>query len=282
VSEIFGRGRGSATVVGVTRIAGKLGVAVRAILALGLWGLPLGAGCATSTEFFNEGPGSPSDRATGTVPDGVIGVCRQPNTARPIIVDTKLWEHARTCTPRTPPRFIRLGYTPVAAGSEGDALKEQELILATLKDGEKDDGGNNKMVALMRALHDRGLKDPALRDRVSRQTTRDYICDYTYLLNTMAKTHAKFAHDDKCTAKAYDTSLRAETCLFDVSREETVWLTSGWTCVTHTGELGTESSCFRSCAYDDYCAKHVSCATPDVDLTMCALGVCVPLARAGI
>jgi hypothetical protein len=216
------------------------------------------------------------------VPDGVIGVCRLPSTARPIIVDQKLWEHARTCTPRTPPRFIRLGYNPVAATNEADALKEQEAILASIREGEREDGGNNRLVALMRTLHDRGLRDTALRDRVSRQTTRDYICDYTYLLNTMARQRKKLAPDETCVARAYDTAAKAETCLFDVSREEAVWLTSSWSCVTHTGALGSESSCFRMCGYDDYCAKYVSCATPDVDLTMCGLGVCIPEPRAGL
>jgi hypothetical protein len=262
----------------VTGIAVKLGVAAGALLGLGV----LGAGCATSTEFINEGPGAPTDRATGTVPEGSLGVCRQPNTARPIIADQKLWEHARTCTPNTPARFVRLGYRPVNASNEADALKEQETILAVLKEGAKDDGGNNKLVALMRSLHDRGAKDPNLTERVSRQTTHDYICEYSYLLGTMARERAKLAHGDKCTARAYDSVVRGETCLFDTARDETVWLTSSWSCVTHTGALGTESSCFRMCAYDEFCAKHVSCATPDVDLTMCALGVCVPLARAGI
>jgi hypothetical protein len=266
-------------VVGVTRIA-RLGMAAGALL--GLFGLCAGAGCATSTEFINEGPGSPPDRATGTVPDGVLGACRQPNTARPVIVDQKLWEHLRTCTPRTPLRFLRLGYTPVAAASEADALKEQEGILAVLRDGQKDEGGNNKLVALMRTLHERGLKDASLRDRVSKQTTHDYICDYTYLLNTMARQRAAISAGERCAAKVYDTSVRTETCLFDVSHDEVVWLTSGWSCVTHAGELGTESSCFRMCAYDDFCAKHVSCATPDVDLTLCALGVCLPEQRAGL
>jgi hypothetical protein len=262
----------------VTRIAATLGWAAGAFLGLGV----IVAGCATSTEFYYEGPGQPADRATGTVPDGVIGVCRLPNTARPLIADQKLWEHARTCTARTPPRFIRLGYSPVAATNEADALKEQEKILATLKEGQKDDGGNNTLMTLMRTLHERGLRDTALRDRVSRQTTHDGICDYTYLLNTMARQREKLAKGEKCAARAYDTAARAETCLFDTSHEEAVWLTSSWSCVTHTGALGTESSCFRMCAYDDYCAKHVSCATPDVDLTMCALGVCVPEPRAGL
>jgi hypothetical protein len=248
------------------------------LLALGV----VVAGCATSTEFYYEGPGSPPARATGTVPDGVNGVCRIPDTARPLIVDEKLWEHARVCTPRTPARFIRLGYKPVSAASEAEALKEQEKILATIKDGEKEDGGNNVMVALMRSMHDRGLKDPLLRDRVSRQTTRDNVCDYTYLLNTMARQQQKLAQGEKCAVKAYDTTTRAETCIFDTSHQEAVWLTSSWSCVTHTGALGEESSCFRLCAYDDYCAKHVSCATPDVDLLLCAMGVCVPEQRAGI
>lgn len=264
--------------LGVTRMAAKLGAAAGALLGLGV----VSAGCATSTEFINEGPGLPSDRSTGTVPEGVNGVCRQPNTARPLLADAKLWEHARTCTPRTPARFIRLGYTPVSATSEADALKEQESILAVLKEGSKDEGGNNKLVSLMRALHDRGLKDATLRERVSRQTTHDYICDYAYLLNTMARERAKLSHGEKCAAKAYDTVVKGETCLFDTTRDESVWLTSSWSCVTHTGALGSDSSCFRMCGYDDFCAKHVSCATPDVDLAMCALGVCVPLARAGL
>jgi hypothetical protein len=248
------------------------------LLALGA---VIGA-CSTSTEFINEGPGLPTDRATGTVPEGVNGVCRMPNTARPIIADLKLWEHARTCTPRTPARFIHLGYRPVAATNEADALKEQELVLAEIKAGEAEGGGNNRLVALMRNLHERGLKDPNLRDRVSRQTTHDYICDYSYLLGTMSHQRDRLYPGEKCAARAYDSVARGETCLFDISRDETVWLTSSWSCITHTSALGTESSCFRMCGYDDFCAKHVSCATPDIDLTMCALGVCVPEARAGL
>jgi hypothetical protein len=248
-----------------------------------LMGLGMAAGgCATSTEFYYEGPGSPPDRATGTVPDGVIGVCRMANTARPILVNEKLWENARVCTPRTPTRFVRLGYTPIAALNEAEAIKEQEKTLTVLKDGQREDGGNNQLVALMRSLHERGLKDPMLRDRVSRQTTHDGICDYTYLLNTMAKQREKIAKGDKCAAQAYDTAQRTEVCLFDPTHDETVWLTGSWSCVTHTGALGDDASCFRLCNYDEYCAKHVSCGAPDVDLLMCALGVCVPEQRAGI
>ncbi len=264
--------------VTVARFAMKLGGVAGALFGLGV----VVAGCSTSTEFYYEGPGQPSDRATGTVPEGVNGVCRLPNTARPIIVDQKLWEHARVCNPRTPPRFIRLGYSPVAATNEADAIKEQEKLLATIKDGQKDEGGNNTLTALVRQLQERGLRDPILRLRVSRQTTRDGVCDYTYLLNTMSHVREKLSKGEKCAAKAYDTTAKTEVCLFDTSHEEAVWLTSSWTCVTHTGALGSESSCFRMCNYDDYCAKHVSCATPDVDLTMCVLGVCVPEQRAGI
>jgi hypothetical protein len=256
----------------------RLSMAAGLILALGV----VGAACSTSTEYINEGPGLPTDRATGTVPEGVLGVCRMPNTARPVIADVKLWEHARTCTPRTPPRFIHLGYTPVAATNEADALKEQELILNEIKAGQNDAGGNNRLVALMRNLHERGLKDPNLRGRVSRQTTHDYICDYTYLLNTMATQRERLYKGETCATRAYDSVVRGETCLFDVTHAEVVWLTNSWSCVTHTGALGASSSCFQMCAYDDYCAKHVSCATPDIDLTMCALGVCVPEARAGL
>jgi hypothetical protein len=256
----------------------KAAVAAGLLCALGLGG----AACATSTEFYNEGPGLPTDKATGTVPEGVLGVCRMPNTARPVIVDVKLWEHARTCTPRTPARFVHLGYTPLNATNEADAIKEQELILAEIKAGQVDEGGNNRLVALMRNLHERGLKDPTLRSRVSRQTTRDYTCDYTFLLNTMSRQRDRLFKGEKCATRAYDSVVRGETCLFDVARDESVWLTSSWSCVTHTSTSGDESSCFRMCGYDDYCAKYVSCATPDVDLTMCALGVCVPEARAGI
>jgi len=115
-----------------------------------------------------------------------------------------------------------------------------------------------------------------LSEEIPARMQRRAIDDLTGLIRD------KLAGGDKCAARAYDTTLRAETCLFDVSHEEAVWLTSSWSCVTHTGALGTESSCFRMCAYDDYCAKHVSCATPDVDLTLCALGVCLPEQRAGL
>ncbi len=250
-----------------------------ATMALGV--ASVGSTCGTSTEYFYEGQGGPTQRTTGTVPDGEIGVCRMPMTARPLLVDEKLWDHARICTQQTPARFIRLGYTPVAATNEAEALKEQERYFGTLREGEKSEGGNNQLVSLLRNLHERGLKDPLLHNRVARQTARDGVCDYSYLLNTMATQRHKLAKGEKCAAQAYDTTVRGDVCLFDTTHEETVWLTSSWSCVAHTGTLGDDTSCYRLCGYDDYCAKQVTCSAPDIDLLMCAMGVCLPEARAG-
>ena len=61
-----------------------------------------------------------------------------------------------------------------------------------------------------------------------------------------------------------------------------MWLTSAWSCVTHTGAVGEEQSCYRLCAYDDYCARQVSCAAPDIDLLLCTLGVCLPEAPTAV
>lgn len=250
------------------------------LLATACAGLAVVWGCA-STEFFPEGPGQPSDRASGTVPDGELGVCRVPQTRRPLIVDEKLWENTRFCTPRTPSRYIRMGY---GSSDDPNADKEQERLLGVLREGQKEDGGNQQLVNLLRALRDRGLKDPYLRDRVARETAREGVCDYTYLLNTMAKQREKLTSkkDVRCTVQVYDPAVRGDACLFDIKRNEVSWLTSSWSCVTHTGALGESTSCYQLCGYDDYCAKHVPCAAQDVDLLMCALGVCLPEPRAGI
>ena len=236
-------------------------------------------GCATTTEFHYEGPGQPAERSYGSVPDGEVGVCKVPGTRRPFLVDERLWDNTRFCTPRTPSRFIRIGY-----GSDDDpnADKEQERLLRVLKDGRREDGGNTQLVNLMRALRDRGLKDSYLRDRVMRETARENVCDYTYLLNTMAKQRDKIAKGNKCTTTVYDPVTRGEVCLIDTKRDEVVWLTSSWTCVTHTGAMGEATSCYHLCGYDDFCAKQVLCATQDIDLVMCTLGVCLPEQRAGI
>src|SRR4051794_38467325 len=111
-----------------------------AIACLGLVG-----GCA-STEFFNEGPGQPSERASVELPKGAIGVCKVPLSKRSPIVNEKLWQDAPPCTPRTPERSIRLGYGAVGAGATPDA----EALLAALREGQKEDGGNTQLVAAIR------------------------------------------------------------------------------------------------------------------------------------
>jgi hypothetical protein len=240
-------------------------------------------GCA-STEFYNEGPGQPSERASGAVPPGSIGVCRKPHAKRPPIVNATLWEDAHECTSRTPERYIRLGYgrddDKTQAAEEED--KDQIHYLEILKEGSNVETGNSKLTSTLKILHEAGLKDPALRERVARSTERSYSCDYTYLFNTMAKTRAKLEANETCPISVYDPKLRTETCLVDVQRAEVGWFTSSWSCVSHTNAAGEAQSCYRLCGYDDYCAKQVSCTAPDVDLMLCAMGVCQPVAKAGI
>lgn len=245
-------------------------------------GLSIVWGCAT-TEYPVEGPGQPTDRASGEVPPGSLGVCKLPLAKRPPIVNEKLWDDARICTPRTPERFIRLGYGAGIAGAATDeeAQKNMEKYLQTLRDGRKEEGGNNQIVSAIRSLHEQGMKDPMLRYRVARESARTSVCDYTYLLNTMSAQRQKLAQGNPCATQAYDPKQRTEVCLFDTTKEEAVWLTSSWSCVTHSGAMGEETSCFRMCAYDEYCAKQVSCTAPDVDLLLCAMGVCLPEERVG-
>lgn len=245
-------------------------------------------GCA-STEFFYEGPGQPGDRASGAVPPGALGVCKRPGTKRPPIVTVDLWEHARWCSSRTPENFIRLGYGKAglrAGNVEGTGSveddKNMEHLLGVLHEAPNEQTGNSKLVTVLKVLHENGLKDPAMRDRVARETSRASVCDYTYLLNTMNRERNKLEPGARCTVEVYDSQLKSEACLFDVAREEVVWLTSSWTCVSHTQAAGEQQSCYRLCGYDDYCAKQVSCAAPDIDLLLCELGVCLPVAKAGI
>jgi len=262
----------------------ELGIAAKiASLTMGTAGLVLAWGCAT-TEFPYEGPGSPTDRASGEVPPGALGVCRLPLSKRPPIVNQKLWDDARPCTPKTPEQYVRLGYGAgiAGAGTDAEADKKMEAYLAALRDGRKEEGGNNQLVSMFRNLHDQGAKDPMLRYRVTRESARTSVCDYTYLLNTMSAQRAKLAQGNPCAAQAYDPKQRTEVCLFDVAREEGVWLTGSWSCVTHSGAMGEETSCFRLCAYDEFCAKQVSCSAPDIDLLLCAMGVCLPEPRAGV
>jgi hypothetical protein len=202
---------------------------VATLVALSVPALGLGAGCATSTEFIKEGPGQPSDRASGAVPDGALGVCKVPLSKRPPLVNASLWEHAKNCNAKTPERFLRLGYGN-SAGADDAAAADQEMasLLETLRDGAKVDGGNQKMVTLMRKLRELAIKDEDLRDRVSKATARTAVCDYTYMLNVMEREHLALSKDDACALRVYDPREKTEVCLFDTQLAEGRWLTSAW------------------------------------------------------
>lgn len=247
-----------------------------ATLAMGsLLALASAAGCA-STEYINEGPGQPSERASGALPPGAIGVCKKLNTKRPPIVTAELWDHVKPCTGRTPASYIRLGYgRDGAAGQDPEADQQVERLLAALRDGTKVEGGNTEMLAAVRSVRGYAAKRDELSSRVARQSSMEEVCDFTYLLNTMSAAREKI-RTERCTAEVFDPQVRAEACLFDMSRPEATWLTSGWDCVTFTGAMGNEESCHRLCAYDDYCTRQVSCAAGDLDLLLCTLGVCLP------
>jgi hypothetical protein len=247
--------------------------------ALAAAGLVSSFGCG-STEYFYEGAGVPPDRATGAVPPGALGVCRLANTHKPVLVNQKIWDDAHICTPRTPGNFFRLGVSPDKGITMPTFQAEQQYMLGLLKDGQNENSGNTQLVKYLRALHDYGLKDPKLKMRVARDSARPSSCDYTYLLNMMAREKKKL-EGEKCPAQVYDQQARTEVCLFDMTKPEVVWLTSSWSCVAHTGAAEEQQSCHRLCGYDDYCAKQVSCTGPDVDLLLCAMGVCLPEPRAG-
>lgn len=253
--------------------------AAAAVLGLGMAWATMPA-CA-STEFFNEGPGQPSDRATGAVPAGSIGVCKRPGTKRPPIVSERLWEDARPCSGRTPATFIRLGYGRPIEGGDPEADAQMDKTLKILGDAARDEKGRPAFTAMMRGLREVAAKDPWMKDRVFHPSATTGTCDIAALLSTMAGERTKLERGDRCAAYAYDSRLRGETCLFDATRDDVTWLTSAWSCMTHTGAVGEEQSCYRLCAYDDYCARQVSCAAPDVDLLLCTLGVCLPEARDG-
>lgn len=252
------------------------------MVALGLLlGLLPAAGCA-STEYINEGPGAPTERASGAVPPGSVGACKVPFTKRPPIVNAELWDHIKTCTTKTPASFIRLGYARAgAAGQDPEAEQLVDRVLATVPEGMKAEGGNNQMTSVIRAVRTYAAKNDALRDRIQREPAVEHVCDFTYLLNTMAEARQKLEPDQHCTAEVFDPQAKKDVCLFDVSRTDVMWLTNGWDCVTFTGALGNEQSCYRLCAYDDYCARQVYCATGDLDLVLCTMGVCVPQPRRG-
>lgn len=230
------------------------------------------AGCA-STQFHKEGPGQPDDKMFGAVPIGMVGVCKRPFTQRPPIVNATLWEHAKACRNDTPKEFLRLGY-----GHENapEATRKVERMMEALREGPKSDGGNTAVLTMLRSIRAEGLSDKYLNNRVSRESARTTACDFTYLLNTMESESSRLKNGDHCAVYAYDQVDRREVCLFDTQVHEAVWLTSAWACMTRTGTMGKGESCHRLCAFDDYCARQVSCAQPDVDLALCALGVCTP------
>lgn len=239
-------------------------------------------GCV-STEFVPEGPGQPPERSKGTVPPGSVGVCRRPQTKKPPIVADAVWEHSPVCTPRTPDSFIRVGYgraANVAAmqGTDPEADKWMERLLGTLVEANDPKEGNNKLLTMLRGLQEHGLKQPLLRDRVTRESSRPLPCDFTYMLNTMAQERAKLKPNDQCTAYVYDPKEKKDVCLFDMSHKAVPWLTSSWDCMTRVDPADAQS-CHQLCAYDDYCVRQVSCTSTDVDLMMCAAGVCVPEPR---
>lgn len=256
---------------------------VRALLAgvgLCLGGALLSAAGCSSTEFYNEGPGQPSDRARGSVPAGTLGVCKRPFTRKPPIVDDELWNNTKPCTSTTPASFVRLGFGHIKF--RPDAVRKVEKMMEALREGPSEDKGNSVMLSMLQTLRADGESDPWLKDRVSKNSSRTAACDFTYLLNTMEREVQKLQSGDRCPAEAYDTKKRTEVCLFDTDNAEAMWLTSAWACVTRTGELGKAQSCHRLCAYDDYCARQVGCAAPDIDLILCAMGVCLPEQREGI
>lgn len=59
------------------------------------------------------------------------------------------------------------------------------------------------------------------------------------------------------------------------------WLTSSFDCMTRVNPAQAQS-CHALCAYDDYCVRQVSCTATDVDLMLCAAGVCMPEPRTGV
>lgn len=234
------------------------------------------SGCG-STQFHEEGPGQPDVRTYGAVPAGMVGVCRRPFSMQPDIVSDTMWEHAEECRIDTPKSFLRIGYGNVNKDPGEDKAKHKRIMKA-LYDGEEE---NAAMIAMLRAVRNEALDDPWLKNRVSRESARPEACDFTYLLNQMRDQNVLVrAGGDACAVYAYDQDDRQETCLFDTEVDQAVWVTSAWACITHTGAIGKGESCHKLCAFDDYCAAQTSCSQADLDLALCALGVCLPEADA--
>ncbi|MBI4701434.1 MAG: hypothetical protein HY744_09790 [Deltaproteobacteria bacterium] len=255
----------------------KPGQSTGALLAL-----LLAAGCA-STEFINEGPGQPTDRASGIAPAGSVGVCRQPLGRRPPLLSETLWEGSRPCRSRTPYRHVRLGYgRTVPPGADQDDQQRVDAILEAVREGSKEPDGNARMLQMMRVVRQYADKDSRLRSRVERVSGRTLPCDYSYLLGTMERQLGQLQQGERCTALAFDSRQRRDICMFETGRKDADWLTSAWGCFAFTGTVGEGTSCYQLCAHDDYCAAQVSCAAADLDLVLCALGVCLPEKVAGL
>jgi hypothetical protein len=251
-----------------------LATATLALTAAALVGCP-------KTEFIDEGRGQPGDRASGVAPPGSTGACRVPNTKRPPIVNAQLWGNLRNCSSKTPRRYLRLGYGRAFGGDDEQAELRMKALLETLAKAPAEKDGNIAMLTTLRTVRRQALEDEKLSARVERASGRTFACDYSYLLNTTQKQYAK-VEGDPCPAYVYDPKLRTDVCLFDLDTRDALWLTSAWGCLAFTETLGEGHSCFRMCAYDDYCASQVNCAEPDFDLAMCAMGVCLPEKVAGI
>jgi hypothetical protein len=249
---------------GTVLALGALGAASFVVAAM--------AGCS-STEFHNEGPGQPYDRASGAVPVGTVGVCKRPFTKRPPLVNPVLWEHAKVCKTDTPKSFVRLGY---GHETNTEAERKIERMMEALREGPKTEGGNTTVLAMLRQIRSEGENDKWLRDRIQRESARTEPCDFSYFLNTMEGQAQRLKNGDRCAVYAYDQVDKQEVCLFDTKVEEAVWLTSAWACTTDRGVVGKGESCHKLCAFDDYCTRQASCTAPDIDLALCALGVCVP------
>ncbi len=260
----------------VRRVGSSLGFG---LLGLGLLGAGL-IGCP-STIFIGEGAGQPTDRASGKAPQGSIGACKVRGTKRPPVVNAALWDNLKPCTGKTPRRYLRIGYGKKLGKPDEEADRRMTAIMESLTAGAGEKDGNVRMLGMLRTVRRHAMDDPRLSSRVERTSGRTFACDYSYLLNTTRKEYEKL-EGSPCPATAYDPKQRAEVCLFDTQVSETLWLTSAWNCLAFTDTIGEGESCYRLCAYNDYCAGQVSCSAPDFDLVMCALGVCMPEKIAGL
>ncbi len=196
---------------------------------------------------------------------------------KPPIVSQELWDNIKGCTSRTPRRYLRLGYSRNLGTEIEEDERRMTAIMTSLGSASSEKDGNVRMMTMLREVRRLAMKDEKLSTRVERASGRTFACDYAYLLNVTRKHYANVTSvEDFCPAYAYAPKLRRDLCLFETNVAEAQWLTSSWSCLAFTETVGEGESCFRLCAYDDYCAGQVSCAQADFDLTMCALGVCMP------